>query len=95
MITSLTQAKNTDATVHRILSLGGTQADCVVALVNEKEALAKRIMELDAIAPKKIKLDDGRVMIWHCPDDLVPLQPNNSGLPRRVSDVGSDRGFSS
>jgi hypothetical protein len=74
MITCLTAAKHTDATVRRILAAAGTEADCVVALVNEKEALVKRLMELESIAPRKIKLPNGTVMIWRCPDHLVPLR---------------------
>jgi hypothetical protein len=25
-----------------------------------------------AISPKKYRLPDGRVVVWHCPDELVP-----------------------
>lgn len=73
MMTSIADVKRNDPTVHRILKSGGTPRDCVVALANEKEALVKRLMEMERIAPKKIKLPDGRVMIWRCPEDLVPL----------------------
>lgn len=73
MITSIEHAKRTDVTICRILKGGGSHADCVVALANEKERLLSRIEELESIAPRKIKLGNGKVMIWRCPDELVPL----------------------
>jgi hypothetical protein len=74
-ITSITGAMNNDPTVHRILSIGGTHADCVVALTNEKNALVQKLCELESIAPKKIEMSDGSVLVWHCPNDLIPTQP--------------------
>jgi hypothetical protein len=65
-----------------MLAGGGSLESCVIALANEKEALVKRLMELEAIAPKKIKRPDGTVMIWRCPDELVPLL-NTSDQTRR------------
>ena len=83
------RVKNTDSTVAHLLRAGRTLEDIIVALAAEKEAAHKRVMELESIAPRKIKTPDGKVMIWRCPDELVPLSPNNqirtaegsSGMP--------------
>ena len=45
--------------------------EVVVALVRDKEAFIKRIMELESIAPRTIVLPDGKRMVWRCPDNLV------------------------
>lgn len=67
------KATLTDATVHKILKSGGNLEDVVVALVNEKTELLGWLMAATTIAPKKIKTPDGKIMVWHCPDELIPL----------------------
>lgn len=59
----------------RIMDAGGTAEDCAVALSVEYGRLLDRVMALDSIAPRKIRLPDGRVLIWRCPDELVPESP--------------------
>lgn len=44
----------------------------VVTLWREKERLFGEVSKLSAIAPRKITLPDGKVMVWHCPDHLIP-----------------------
>jgi len=61
--------------VARIMKAGGTAEDCAVALSVEYDRLVDRVIALDSIAPRKIKLPDGRVLIWRCPDELVPESP--------------------
>lgn len=61
--------------VARIMTAGGTAEDCAVALSVEYDRIFDRMMALDSIAPRKIKLPDGRVLIWRCPDELVPESP--------------------
>lgn len=61
-----------EAVVASVLRRGGNAEDCVVALANMKAQLLARVMELEAIAPKKIKTPDGKVYVWHCPTDLIP-----------------------
>lgn len=72
---SYEQVRAGDPVVHRILRAGGTVGDCVVALANQKERLVARVMELELIAPKKIRAD-GQVWIYRCPDHLVPEPAN-------------------
>ena len=67
--------RRNNAIVARIMDAGGTVEDCAVALSVENDRLTDRVMALDSIAPRKIKLPDGRVLIWRCPDELVPESP--------------------
>ena len=72
---SVQHLRRNNAIVARIMDAGGTAEDCAVALSVENDRLADRVMALDSIAPRKIKLPDGRVLIWRCPDELVPESP--------------------
>jgi hypothetical protein len=63
-----------DPTVYNLLNSGGTARECIVALANEKAELIKKIVDLEMIVPKKYKLPDGKIVIWHCPDDLIPMK---------------------
>ena len=58
--------------VAHIMRAGGTAEDCAVALAAHNDRLVDRLMTLEGIAPRRIKLPDGRVMIWRCPEHLVP-----------------------
>ena len=58
--------------VAHIMRAGGTAEDCAVALSVHNDRLVDRLMTLEGIAPRRIKLPDGRVMVWHCPDHLIP-----------------------
>ena len=70
--------------VAHIMRAGGTAEDCAVALSVHNDRLVDRLMMLEGIAPRRIKLPDGRVMVWRCPDHLIPEtdMSNNSGQPR-------------
>ena len=59
-------------TVSAIMRAGGTAEDCAVALSTIIDAQAKRIIDLEMIAPRKIRMDDGRIMVWRCPTHLLP-----------------------
>ena len=65
-----------DPVVYRVMHAGGNASDAIVALANQKNALIARVMELESIAPKKIRIGPDSVMVWHCPDDLVPEMPS-------------------
>lgn len=65
--------RHRDVTVHWILAREGTLEECVVALFADKERLMERIMELEGIAPKRIRLPDGAIATYHCPDHLIPV----------------------
>lgn len=58
--------------VAQIMRAGGTAEDCVVALAVDNDRLIARLMTLEGIVPRRIKLSDGRVMVYRCPDHLIP-----------------------
>jgi len=64
--------RQTNAIVHQTLGSGGSAEDCCVNLANHNDALIEQLMRAEAIAPRKITLDDGRTLIYRAPDNLVP-----------------------
>lgn len=77
------RAKHNDATVAKGLKAGEGLETIIGYLAAEKEWMMKRLIALESIAPRKITLPDGRVMVWHCPDDLIPEAPNVRTQPPR------------
>ena len=73
LCSTLQDARQTSPVVEHVLRAGGTLEDAVCALVNGQTALTNRLIELEGLAPRKIKMPDGRVLIWRCPEELVPL----------------------
>lgn len=45
----------------------------VAALADQKLAMMKRLVVLEGLAPKRVKLPNGNIMRWDAPDDIVPL----------------------
>lgn len=69
---------NKNRLVRDALSFGGTAEDCCVLLARQNEQLADQLAKLMLIAPRKIILQDGRIEIYRCPDDLVPISDDFS-----------------
>jgi hypothetical protein len=61
-----------NAIVAAVLASGGTAEDACVLLANQVNALIDEVTRLQLIAPRKVRLPDGRVVVWRCPDELVP-----------------------
>jgi hypothetical protein len=76
-------ARYNDATVNMMLCGNACHTEIIAVLAREKADLIKRIVELELIAPRKITLPDGRVMVCHCPDHLLPNTATmaSEGLP--------------
>jgi hypothetical protein len=75
--------------VAHIMRAGGTAEDCAVALAVHNDRLVDRLMTLEGIAPRRIKLPDGRVMVWRCPDHLIPetdMSNTPAHEPRKETD---------
>lgn len=68
----LRRLARSDSVVRVTLDSGGDVLSCVIQLVQMRKALEQRVMELENIAPRKIKRTDGTFWIWHCPDELIP-----------------------
>ena len=75
---SFALAKLTDVTVCTMLKRGATLEEVIGALSAEKKRYVDRIMALESIAPRKVRMPDGSAMIWRCPEELIPemYQPN-------------------
>ena len=71
---SFDYARWNDPLVSHMLERGCTLEQIIGALTLRHQDTVKRLLELVAIAPKKIQRPDGRVFVWHCPDELIPLQ---------------------
>lgn len=67
------QVRHTDPTVYHMLEQGCSLEAVICALSEEKSAIMKSYVELYAISPKKMRVGDD-VVVWHCPDDLVPIR---------------------
>ena len=65
-------ARYNDATVNAMLRNNCCHTEIIAALVREKVDLVKRIMELELIAPKKITMPDGSVVVYRAPAHLLP-----------------------
>lgn len=59
-----------------MLEMGKPLEAIIGQLYSEKKQYLKRIVELESIAPRKIVLPDGRVMVWRCPDAFIHDMPN-------------------
>lgn len=70
-IQTFQDAEFNDPTVHRAISAGATTEQLVVMLCNEKQDLLARIMDLELIAPRKIRVGD-LTFVYRCPDHLIP-----------------------
>ena len=68
----LQKAAQRSAVVRAVLERGGTATDCVTALV-------ERVVDLEGIAPRRVRLPNGKEVVFHLPDQLVPYV--NAGQP--------------
>ena len=73
---SFARAKLTDATVCNMLKSGASLEDVIGELAAQKQRYVARIMELEGIAPRKVRMPDGSFMVWRCPDELIPVMPS-------------------
>ena len=64
-------AIHNDPTVNAMLRGNRCHTEIIGVMAQEKRQLFARVMELELIAPKKVTLSDGRVMIYRCPDHLL------------------------
>ena len=71
---SFAYARMSDKTTYEMLSTGATLEEVIAALCIEKSQLVDRIVQLEAIAPRKLKSQDGTTLVWHCPDDMIPIE---------------------
>lgn len=68
----LHQAALKSPIVHDLLLDGVSAEGCVLQLVQHNDQLMTRLIELERLCPFKLRLPDGRTMMWRCPEELVP-----------------------
>lgn len=61
-----------DPTVAAMLKQGDSLEAIIGQLVADKEKYIERLIHLEGIAPRKVSLPDGRVLVWRCPHNLIP-----------------------
>ncbi len=72
--TTYEAAKANSAIVYSVASAGLSHEEIIVALVNEVEAMTRQMIALEEIAPKAVRKKDGTVFVWHCPNELIPVE---------------------
>lgn len=71
MYPDIEESRRNNAVVNAVLRAGGTLEDCVGALVRREQEFIQRIIELETIAPRRIKVGN-QTYIWRCPDGMIP-----------------------
>lgn len=69
----LNEARRSSALVANMLEGGHALQDIILALVKQEQALVKRLMMLEALAPRKIRVG-GVMFTYRCPDEFVPVE---------------------
>lgn len=80
--TSISAAVVTDPLVYRLVRQGASLSDIIVALVEDRQRLLDDVVHLRGIAPRRFTATDGTVMIYRCPDELIP---ELDGEPQEVT----------
>ena len=68
----LTEARLRSPLVQSMLLARATKPKIILELVNHIKDLMDQVVRLDGIAPKIIKQQDGKELIWRCPENLIP-----------------------
>lgn len=61
-----------DWTACAMVRSGCSIEEIVVQLASQKRYLQEEIKKLSSIAPRKYRMPNGNVVVWHCPDDQIP-----------------------
>lgn len=61
-----------DSLINKMFIRGASEKQMIVALANVIQELSKANMALYQIAPRKIKGPDGTVLVWRCPESMIP-----------------------
>jgi hypothetical protein len=70
----LREIARTDNIVAQCLHSGVSLTECIVLLARFNQGLQIRLQNAEGIMPRRYRLDDGRVISWKCPWDLVPIE---------------------
>lgn len=62
-----------DPVLYHLERSGCSFLDMMEELTDYRQKLLIKVLEMDAICPRKYRLPDGTVKVWHCPEELIPL----------------------
>ena len=79
MTPELIEAASKCPIVAALLKVGETPEGIILILVKLKAQLLKDVEDLTLMAPKRIRMPDGSLRIWRCPEELIPER--EKGLP--------------
>ncbi len=74
MITELYVAARECPVVAALHKAGETPESIILMLVKLKNQLLKDVEVLKLMVPKRIRMRDGRLSLWRCPEELIPVQ---------------------
>ena len=75
----LSEAASKCPIVAAMLKAGETPDAIILILVKLKVQLLKDVEDLTLMAPKRVRMPDGSLRIWRCPEELIPER--EKGLP--------------
>jgi|GEM_PF-5222347 len=55
-----------------MLQTGETPDAIILMLVKLKAQLLEDVSELKLLVPKRVKMSDGSMRIWRCPEECIP-----------------------
>lgn len=58
--------------VKHNLDNDGDLLDCLYSMESIRKEQTERILKLSVTQPMKVRLPDGRVWIWRCPEEMIP-----------------------
>lgn len=83
----LAEARDHNCIVNAGMRAGLPLEAIVVALANENKRQLDRIVELELLCPRKYKCGSN-VLVWHCPNELVPFDKNIIDFQNKTGDEG-------
>jgi hypothetical protein len=67
-----------------MLKAGCTRDEIILMLVKKNQVLSHTVAELKLTVPKRVKMSDGSLMIWRCPEEYIPVE---EFMPMDVGDA--------
>ena len=81
MTPELSEAASKCPLVKAMLKIDTTPDEIILMLAKLKNQLLQDVSNLKLMAPKRIRMPDGSLRIWRCPEELIPVQEGD------ISDV--------
>lgn len=71
--TAATSVYQKDALAHQLAAQGAGPLTIVEQMIARHEKIMKKLADLKRLCPARYKLPNGRILVWHCPDELIPI----------------------